>query len=493
MSKMPSTATPTWVPTPGVASRAPSVLPSPQPTPRPSYKPTAERFRKPTSHAIAGAVPHHRRRSPQRRRRPLRRRSRRQRPRRCRRRGRRLQPSSEPSSSPSPRESTIRSDPRARARAHINTVATAVVGARPGADVRPDRASFWSTHLKALGRPTRPTTNYPPPGRRPPCRRALLQKYHHHYPYPRPRPSRRPSPTAHGGPDAAGPPLRLRKTETDLLLSSSTVDVTFDLSTDATYDDAFCEVETATLTVGLSGDFNNGTEDGVREEAFLAVNGNSVATDRCTVPTECLDSSGGQAFGFRSAGYETCAPFLDVPVTVQDGVLAATISASASVDGCPAFANARLNARYCCFSPSSMPTPGPTQHRPTRRRKCHPQSRLHYPRCHQQKRRRARHPHMPSPVPFPAPTPAPQTPSSTPSRVPSSAPSQIPTPRPTPKLRRRRVPTTTPSSLPYPAPSPVPSTSFAPTTAGRPSLRPTRMPTPIRRRRPRRPRRRRRA
>ena len=218
-------------------------------------------------------------------------------------------------------------------------------------------------------------------------------------PVPAPTPMPTASPTLTAAPTRPGPCFDYIKTETDLLLSSSTVDVTFDLSTDATYDDAFRGSADANLTVALSGDFNNGTEDGVREEAFLAVNGNSVTTDGCTCLPR-LDSSGGQAFGFRSAGYETCAPFLDVPVPVQDGVLAATISASASVDGCPAFARATFMRATAASRPHRCRRRGRVPHRPTRRRKCHPQGRRHYPRCHQQKRRRARHPHNPRQYPF---------------------------------------------------------------------------------------------
>ena len=122
----------------------------------------------------------------------------------------------------------------------------------------------------------------------------------------------------------------------------------------------------------------------------MAVNGNSLATDRCTVPTECLDSSGGQTFGFRSAGYETCAPFLDVPVTVQDGVLRSHdlgVGVRRRVPGLRArFINSALLLLRALIDADA----GSECRTVPRRRKCHPQGRRHYPRCHQQKRRRAR-------------------------------------------------------------------------------------------------------
>ena len=103
------------------------------------------------------------------------------------------------------------SDPRARARAHVNTVAPAVVGARPGADVRPDLASFRSTHIEALskadGAPDdRRTHHVESDGRadEPPFRTTVLT--------PRTRAHAQADGVtdAHGGPDAAGPLLRLR-------------------------------------------------------------------------------------------------------------------------------------------------------------------------------------------------------------------------------------------------------------------------------------------
>jgi len=102
-------------------------------------------------------------------------------------------------------------NPRARARTYINTVATAVVGTRPGADVRPDRATFWSTHLKALskalGAPDDCATHdLESDGRAdaPSFRTTVLT--------PRTRAHAQADGVtdAHGGPDAAGPLLRLR-------------------------------------------------------------------------------------------------------------------------------------------------------------------------------------------------------------------------------------------------------------------------------------------
>ena len=211
----------------------------------------------------------------------------------------------------------------------------------------------------------------------------------------------------------------------------------------------------------------------------MAVDGNSlVATARCTVPTECLDSSGGQTFGFRSAGYETCAPFLDVPFLFKTACSQPRSrrrrpSTGARPSPARPFMRATAASRlHRCRRRGLVP------HRPTRRRACHPQAHRHYRRCHQQKR--PQHAIL---------TTLAGTLSGADARAPDAVVDAvarpflsaftIPTPRPTQSFAPTRVPTTTPSSLPYPAPSPVPSTSFAPTTAGRPSLRPTRMPTPI--------------
>ena len=104
------------------------------------------------------------------------------------------------------------SDSRARARTYINTVAPAVVGTRPGADVRPDRATFWSANVEALGATVgasddRGTHDVEPDGRadEPSFRTTVLT--------PRTRAHAQADGVtdAHGGPDAAGPLLRLHQ------------------------------------------------------------------------------------------------------------------------------------------------------------------------------------------------------------------------------------------------------------------------------------------
>ena len=177
-------------------SRRPGLRTSPRRCPFRSPRATHHRWRRPAR----------RRRSPQRRRRQLRRQSRRPRPRRCRRRGRRLN-----------RLRTVvkpvaaaydQPDPRARARAYINTIAPAVVGTRPGADVRPDRTAFWSTHLKALsatvGAPDDRAADHLDALRRadePSFRNTIITPTRAH--------AQADGVAAHGGPDAAGPLLRL--------------------------------------------------------------------------------------------------------------------------------------------------------------------------------------------------------------------------------------------------------------------------------------------
>ena len=336
-SKMPPPAAPSWVPTTGNASRAPSIPPSPQPTPRPSYKPTGgAQTRSPPATPLSLAPS----RTPT------------------------AQPTATPTPAPDARADSgaragarrrgrhravfgtvvkpvaaayDQSDPRARARAYINTVATAIVRTRAGADVRPDRSSSGVPTSPSASKPSaRPTTALPTTWMPSAVPTSPPSEMPSSLPIPAPRPSRRRA-DVYGGPDAAGPLLRLRPDP------GGPAPLLFDRGRHIRPEHRrdlrrrLCAVEGANLTVALSGDFNNGTEDGTREEAFFGGQRNSLATDR-TVPTECLDSLAGRRCRLPSAGYETCAPFLDVPVTVQDGVLAATISAPASVDGCPAFA-----------------------------------------------------------------------------------------------------------------------------------------------------------
>ena len=212
MSKMPTTASPSWAPTSGNASRAPSILPSPQPTPRPSYKPhggahpAADEPR-----AFIGAVAHadgaaHSDADA-----------------RARRRSRLPAPAPVPTPRPTPSAvfgtvvkpvaaAYCRVRPGARARAHVNTVATAVVRTSAGADVRPDLAPVRRTHLEALGAANgaaddRSTHHVESDGRadEPSFRTTIVT--------PRARAHAQADGVAdaHGGPDAAGPLLRLHQ------------------------------------------------------------------------------------------------------------------------------------------------------------------------------------------------------------------------------------------------------------------------------------------
>ena len=104
------------------------------------------------------------------------------------------------------------SDSRARARTYINTVAPAVVGASAGADVRSHGSTVRRAHLKTLsatvGAPDdRATHHVEPDGRadEPSFRTTVVT--------PRARAHAQADGVtdAHGGPDAAGPLLRLHQ------------------------------------------------------------------------------------------------------------------------------------------------------------------------------------------------------------------------------------------------------------------------------------------
>jgi len=488
-STMPSTASPTWSPTTLNATRAPSVIPSIAPTPLPSYIPSPLPSTPPsqfptrpptlppslTPTTRPSAAPSH-------------------------------EPSPRPTPAPAPvptpkptpgpsTEPTLTPSPQPTVNPTRAPVPVPTSMPSPGPSSAPvpaptsvptSRPSGVPSSLPVPAPSAKPTTAQPTtwsPSGVPTSPPSGLPSA---TPTPKPTPVPTAEPTVTKTPTRPGPCFESTHTQKDELFTAATVAVDFDLTTDATYEGAFCEVERANLTVALSGDFNNETEGGVREEAFLKINGQDHVTDRCTVPTECLDNDGGQTYNYRSAGYETCAPFRNISVTdkLVDGVLTAEVSASSAVDatspnGCPAFARARLDVRYCCFEPSSAPTPGPTaqpSHTPSRVPTSPPSP---PPSLPPSRVPTATPTTPPSSQPSPPPTPAPQTPTQAPMPVPTLLPTPSPTPKPSASFAPTRVPTAVPSSLPSPAPTPAPSASFAPTGVGRPSLRPTRLPTPV--------------
>ena len=157
------------------------------------------------------------------------------------------------------------------------------------------------------------------------------------------------------------------------------------------YDASRCVVQSALLTVSISGDFEGGfdlyddegltgeTSD-VAEAAILYLDDVEYATsDPCTTSVECLDATGAANLNnLRTPGYETCPQFENVDVTAafnDDGEVEVTVEGTASVDACQSFTKGRLVATYCCYNPTPSPTPSATT--------------------------------APSPKPTPVPTPAP--------------------------------------------------------------------------------------
>ncbi|KAH8056212.1 protein kinase [Aureococcus anophagefferens] len=159
----------------------------------------------------------------------------------------------------------------------------------------------------------------------------------------------------------------------------------------AGYDASRCVVQSALLTVSISGDFEGGFDlyddegltgetSNVAEAAILYLDDVEYATsDPCTTSAECLDATGATNLNdFRAPGYETCPQFENIDVTAafnDDGEVEVTTEGTASVDACQSFTKSRLVATYCCYNPTPSPTPGPTT--------------------------------APSPKPTPVPTPAP--------------------------------------------------------------------------------------
>ncbi|KAH8067387.1 protein kinase [Aureococcus anophagefferens] len=160
----------------------------------------------------------------------------------------------------------------------------------------------------------------------------------------------------------------------------------------AGYDASRCVVQSALLTVSISGDFEGGFDlyddegltgetSNVAEAAILYLDDVEYATsDPCTTSAECLDATGATNLNdFRAPGYETCPQFENIDVTAafnDDGEVEVTTEGTASVDACQSFTKSRLVATYCCYNPTPSPTPGPTT--------------------------------APSPKPTPVPTPAPE-------------------------------------------------------------------------------------